>query len=82
VKRHSLVVAEHPLQCQTADALPLELARPAKCCVIVWCGVLHYLWRAVDRHGVGLDILAQEQRRARAKALRVWQEEICVSQAA
>ena len=53
------MVAEHPLQRQTADALPLELARPAKCCVIVWCGVLHYLWRAVDRHGVVLHILVQ-----------------------
>jgi putative transposase len=25
-------------------------------------GVLHYLWRAVDRHGVVLDILVQERR--------------------
>jgi putative transposase len=25
-------------------------------------GVLHYLWRAVDQHGVVLDILAQEKR--------------------
>jgi putative transposase len=25
-------------------------------------GVLHYLWRAVDRHGVVLDILVQEKR--------------------
>ena len=25
-------------------------------------GVLHYLWRAVDQHGVVLDILVQEQR--------------------
>jgi putative transposase len=25
-------------------------------------GVLHYLWRAVDQHGVVLDILVQEKR--------------------
>lgn len=25
-------------------------------------GVLHYLWRAVDQHGVVLDILAQDRR--------------------
>ena len=25
-------------------------------------GVLHYLWRAVDQHGVVLDILVQETR--------------------
>jgi transposase-like protein len=25
-------------------------------------GVLHYLWRAVDQHGVVLDILLQERR--------------------
>ena len=25
-------------------------------------GVLHYLWRAVDQHGVGLDIRVQEKR--------------------
>jgi hypothetical protein len=30
VKRHSLVVPEHPLQRQIADALRLELAPPGK----------------------------------------------------
>src|ERR1700745_3834709 len=25
-------------------------------------GILHYLWRAVDQHGVVLDILVQERR--------------------
>ena len=29
-------------------------------------GVLHYLWRAVDQHGVVLDILVQERRSATA----------------
>jgi putative transposase len=29
-------------------------------------GVLHYLWRAVDQHGVVLDILVQERRNATA----------------
>ncbi len=29
-------------------------------------GVLHYLWRAVDRHGVVLDILVQDRRNATA----------------
>ena len=29
-------------------------------------GVLHYLWRAVDQHGVVLDILVQERRDAAA----------------
>src|SRR3712207_236620 len=29
-------------------------------------GVLHYLWRAVDQHGVVLDILAQDRRNATA----------------
>jgi putative transposase len=29
-------------------------------------GVLHYLWRAVDQHGVVLDILVQERRNASA----------------
>jgi putative transposase len=28
-------------------------------------GVLHYLWRAVDQHGVVLDILVQERAMAR-----------------
>ena len=27
-------------------------------------GVLHYLWRAVDQHGIVLDILVQERRHA------------------
>jgi putative transposase len=29
-------------------------------------GVLHYLWRAVDQHGVVLDILVQDRRNATA----------------
>jgi hypothetical protein len=29
-------------------------------------GVLHYLWRAVDQHGVVLDILVQGRRNATA----------------
>jgi putative transposase len=29
-------------------------------------GVQHYLWRAVDQHGVALDILVQERRDAKA----------------
>ena len=29
-------------------------------------GVLHYLWRAVDQHGVALDILVQERRNGAA----------------
>ena len=29
-------------------------------------GIQHYLWRAVDQHGVVLDILVQERRDARA----------------
>src|ERR1700753_1226456 len=29
-------------------------------------GVLHYLWRAVDQHGVVLDILVQERRNGAA----------------
>jgi putative transposase len=29
-------------------------------------GVLHYLWRAVDRHGVVLDILVQDRRNGSA----------------
>jgi putative transposase len=29
-------------------------------------GVLHYLWRAVDQHGVVLDLLVQERRNATA----------------
>ena len=29
-------------------------------------GVLHYLWRAVDQHGVVLDILVQVRRSATA----------------
>jgi putative transposase len=29
-------------------------------------GVLHYLWRAVDQHGVVLDILLQDRRNAAA----------------
>jgi len=29
-------------------------------------GVLHYLWRAVDQHGVVLDILVQSRRNASA----------------
>jgi putative transposase len=29
-------------------------------------GELHYLWRAVDQHGVVLDILVQDQRNATA----------------
>ena len=29
-------------------------------------GQLHYLWRAVDQHGVVLDILVQERRNATA----------------
>ena len=29
-------------------------------------GALHYLWRAVDQHGVGLDILVQGRRNAAA----------------
>jgi len=29
-------------------------------------GKLHYLWRAVDQHGVGLDILVQDRRNATA----------------
>jgi len=29
-------------------------------------GVLHYLWRAVDQHGVVLDILVQERRNSAA----------------
>jgi transposase-like protein len=29
-------------------------------------GVLHYLWRAVDQHGVVLDILVQDRRNASA----------------
>jgi putative transposase len=29
-------------------------------------GVLHYLWRAVDQHGVVLDILVQDQRSGNA----------------
>ena len=29
-------------------------------------GVLHYLWRAVDQHGVVLDILVQDRRNAAA----------------
>ena len=29
-------------------------------------GVLHYLWRAVDQHGIVLDILVQERRNATA----------------
>jgi putative transposase len=29
-------------------------------------GVQHYLWRAVDQHGVVLDILVQERRDANA----------------
>ena len=29
-------------------------------------GELHYLWRAVDQHGVVLDILVQERRNATA----------------
>jgi putative transposase len=29
-------------------------------------GVLHYLWRAVDQNGVGLDILVQDRRNATA----------------
>ena len=31
-------------------------------------GVQHYLWRAVDQHGVVLDILVQEKRWRRCKA--------------
>jgi putative transposase len=34
-------------------------------------GVLHYLWRAVDRHGVVLDILVQDRRNGSA-AKRMW----------
>jgi putative transposase len=29
-------------------------------------GVLHYLWRAVDQHGVVLDILVQDRRNGSA----------------
>ena len=29
-------------------------------------GVQHYLWRAVDQHGVVLDILVQDRRDAQA----------------
>ncbi|MBV9193451.1 MAG: DDE-type integrase/transposase/recombinase, partial [Solirubrobacterales bacterium] len=29
-------------------------------------GKLHYLWRAVDQHGLVLDILVQERRNATA----------------
>ena len=29
-------------------------------------GVLHYLWRAVDQHGVVLDILVQDRRNGTA----------------
>ena len=29
-------------------------------------GVLHYLWRAVDQHGVVLDILVQDRRNGAA----------------
>ncbi len=29
-------------------------------------GVLHYLWRALDQHGVVLDILVQDRRNAMA----------------
>ena len=29
-------------------------------------GELHYLWRAVDQHGVVLDILVQDRRNATA----------------
>jgi putative transposase len=29
-------------------------------------GVLHYLWRAVDQHGVVLDILVQDRRNTMA----------------
>src|SRR6202012_5149759 len=29
-------------------------------------GVLHYLWRAVDQHGIVLDILVQEKRNGTA----------------
>jgi putative transposase len=29
-------------------------------------GVLHYLWRAVDQHGVVLDILVQDRRECAA----------------
>jgi len=29
-------------------------------------GQLHYLWRAVDQHGVVLDILVQDRRNATA----------------
>jgi putative transposase len=29
-------------------------------------GVLHYLWRAVDQHGVVLDIFVQDRRNAAA----------------
>ena len=40
-------------------------------------GKLHYLWRAVDQHGVVLDILVQDRRNATAakrffKRLRFW----------
>jgi putative transposase len=33
-------------------------------------GVLHYLWHAVDQHGVALDILVQDRRNGAAALLR------------
>jgi putative transposase len=39
-------------------------------------GVLHYLWRAVDQHGVVLDILVQERRNG-AAAKRFFKRLLC-----
>ena len=39
-------------------------------------GVLHYLWRAVDQHGVVLDILVQDRRNGTA-AKRFFKRLLC-----
>jgi putative transposase len=38
--------------------------------VISIAGQKHWLWRAVDQHGAGLDILVQSRRNAKAARIR------------